>query len=99
VENLQSASDGMGRSLEVMEIPLPGPAFDPAGAPLGRSYTSFYCANGAVLVPQFGDPQDGAAVEILSRCFPSREILPVPAAEISAGGGSLQRLILPQPKA
>lgn len=59
------------------------------GERLAASYVNFYIANGVVLVPQFGDPNDKLAQEILSKCFPNREVVPIPARDILLGGGNI----------
>ena len=59
------------------------------GERLAASYVNFYIANGVVLVPQFGDPNDKAAQEILAMCFPNREVVPISARDILLGGGNI----------
>ena len=53
-----------------------------AGERLAASYVNFYIANKAVLVPQFQDKNDQVALEILSKCFPDRKIIGIPARDI-----------------
>eukprot|EP01007_Sphenomonas_quadrangularis_P001548 NODE_2537_length_586_cov_64.592179_g2165_i0.p1 GENE.NODE_2537_length_586_cov_64.592179_g2165_i0~~NODE_2537_length_586_cov_64.592179_g2165_i0.p1 ORF type:complete len:134 (+),score=39.07 NODE_2537_length_586_cov_64.592179_g2165_i0:32-403(+) len=54
------------------------------------SYVNFYIANGGVIVPHFGVPQDEIAADILRQQFPGREILPIPLGrEIILGGGNV----------
>ena len=60
-----------------------------AGERLAASYVNFYIANNSVLVPQFGDPMDKTACEILSAQFPNRTIVPIAAREILLGGGNI----------
>ena len=60
-----------------------------AGERLAASYVNFYIANDSVLVPQFGDPMDKTACEILSAQFPNRTIVPIAAREILLGGGNI----------
>lgn len=60
-----------------------------AGERLAASYVNFYIANGAVIVPQFGDANDELAVEILGCLFPEREIVPVYARPVIVGGGNI----------
>lgn len=67
------------------------------GERLPGSYLSFYIVNGAVIVPQYGDPADGGALDILQECFPGRDMEPVDAAEILLGGGSIHSITLQQP--
>lgn len=59
------------------------------GERLAASYVNFYIANGSVVVPQFGDESDTAAVEILGKLFPNRKIRPVMARDILLGGGNI----------
>ena len=60
-----------------------------AGERLAASYVNFYIANGSVVVPQFGDENDKAAVKILGKLFPDRSIRPVMARDILLGGGNI----------
>jgi agmatine deiminase len=46
-----------------------------------------YLANGAVIVPIGDVPEDEAAVELLAKAYPDREVKGVPGAVISHGGG------------
>lgn len=59
------------------------------GERLAASYVNFYISNGGVIVPQFGDEHDEAAVEILKAAFPERTVYPVPARDILLGGGNI----------
>lgn len=66
-----------------------GEDFREAGERLAASYVNFYLSNGGVIVPQFGDVNDSAALRILGECFPEREIVPIPARDILLGGGNI----------
>lgn len=59
------------------------------GEKLAASYANFYICNGAVLVPQFGDPNDSVACEILGKLFPDRIVAPIMARDIIVGGGNI----------
>lgn len=59
------------------------------GEKLAASYANFYITNGHVIVPQFGDPNDHKACEILSELFPDREVYPIQARSIIVGGGNI----------
>ncbi len=59
------------------------------GERLAASYVNYYVANGCVLVPQFGDENDKKAADLLAELFPDREIVPIDALEILAGGGNI----------
>jgi agmatine deiminase len=83
------------RPVTVREEDLAGYVFAPgedvrkAGERLAASYVNFYIANGSVLVPQFGDPNDRKALEILGECFPGRRICPILSRAILLGGGNI----------
>ena len=79
----------------ITEEELSGFVFEPgedereAGERLAASYVNFYISGGGVIVPQFGDVHDEAAVRILGECFPERKIYPVYARDIIVGGGNI----------
>ncbi len=80
-----------GRAVDV--VPLPRPAAMFAGSQrLPASYCNFYIANGAVLVPQFGDPADDTALGILRDLFADRAVIGFDAAEIIWGLGAIHCL-------
>ena len=60
-----------------------------AGERLAASYVNFYIANKSVLVPQFQDVNDQVALDILSKCFPDRKVVGIPARDILLGGGNI----------
>lgn len=69
-----------------------------AGERLAASYVNFYIANRSVLIPQFGDPNDGKALEILGALFPDREPIPIAARDILVGGGNIHCITQQIPK-
>jgi agmatine deiminase len=60
-----------------------------AGHRLAGSYVNFYLANGAVIAPLLDARTDAAALRILRRIFPRRQVVGVPAREILLGGGNI----------
>ncbi len=68
------------------------------GGKLAASYVNFYICNAAVLVPQFGDENDGLAVQILGDLFKDRKIVPVFARQLIIGGGNIHCLTQQIPK-
>jgi agmatine deiminase len=69
------------------------------GDALDISYINFYIANNVIVVPGFGDKNDGLAVETLSMVFPDRKVVSVPdAREISLGGGNIHCITQQQPR-
>ena len=55
--------------------------------PVVIPYMNHYLANGAVIVPIAGGPEDERALDLLAKAYPNREIVGVPGAMISYGGG------------
>jgi agmatine deiminase len=94
---LRSMTDQDGQPLELIELPLPAPLYHEQQR-LPASYCNFYIANGVVLVPQFGDPQDHAALDILRPLFPGREVLGLMARELVWGLGAFHCITQQEPK-
>lgn len=69
----------------------------PAGERLAGSYINFYIANGAIILPQFGDRHDQAARQKLAQLFPDREVVGISAREILLGGGNIHCITQQQP--
>ena len=59
------------------------------GERLAASYANFYISNAKVLVPQFGDKKDKAAIELLSKLMPDRKVTGIYARDIIVGGGNI----------
>jgi agmatine deiminase len=58
-----------------------------AGETVAGSYLNFYICNGGVIVPVAGADTDAAALETIARCYPGREVVPVPGLVLAYGGG------------
>ena len=82
--------------LKVVKLPMPRPLwFD--GRQLPASYANFYIANGLVLVPTFNDPNDRAALTILAKQFPDREVVGINCTDLIWGLGALHCMTQQQP--
>ena len=82
---LAGATDASGRRLEVIQFDVTAASAD--GEPLGVPYLNCYLANGGVIVPLAGSPSDEVALAGLSDVFADREVVGVPGAALSFGGG------------
>ena len=80
-----------GRSLKVVEIPMPEPV-TLGGERLPASYANFLIANGLVLVPVFGCDRDRDALAIIERCFPDRRVVGIDCRDVVVGLGTLHCL-------
>ena len=65
------------------------------GDRLAASYVNFYISNSTVIVPQFGDENDGAALDTLRELFPTRNVVglisedALLSRDILIGGGNI----------
>lgn len=82
-------ADARARAFGLEVVPMPSVGrylIDGAIAP--ASYMNFCITNGAVIVPQYGAPNDAAALEALRPFFPGRDLVGLPSDAILRGGGS-----------
>jgi agmatine deiminase len=94
---LRGERDARGRELEVIEVAQPAARFGPDGRRLTTSYLNFYVANGAVVLPMFGDALDDAAYKAISAAFADRKALQIDAADLVLGGGGIHCITQQQP--
>jgi agmatine deiminase len=70
-------------------IPAAGTVPRRAGDRMAASYVNFYLGTERIVFPLLDERFDGAAAEVLGRCFPNRQIVGVAAREILLGGGNI----------
>lgn len=83
--------------IEVARIPSAGPVIDDIGQAMPASYTNFLISNDRVVVPQFGVPNDAAAVAALGTLFPGRIAVGSQALHILRGGGAFHCMSREEP--
>jgi agmatine deiminase len=96
LRELQEMTDQDGHPLEIIPLKLPRPLFCD-GQRLPAGYCNFLIANGVVIVPQFGDPADEAAVKTLEPLFPNRDVRLCPSLNLIWGLGSFHCLSQQEP--
>jgi agmatine deiminase len=74
--------------LDIVTLPSPGRVTDEDGDVIPASYMNFYIGNAVVIVPQYGAPNDRAAVDVVQALFPGRQAIGLRADHILTGGGS-----------
>ncbi|MBN6033880.1 agmatine deiminase family protein [Amycolatopsis sp. 195334CR] len=96
---LKTATDADGRPLRVEVINGPEHVRDDS-EDFAAGYINFYVCNGAVIAPEFGDPEaDSAARATLERLFPGRQVVQLDIDGIAAGGGGIHCTTQQQPLA
>jgi agmatine deiminase len=96
IRRLRAAADQDGKSLGIVELPMPGPVIFEGGR-LPASYANFYIANGIVLAPVFNDPNDRVALDILADLFPDREVVGIYSGDLIWGFGAMHCMTQQQP--
>ncbi|MBN0581611.1 agmatine deiminase family protein, partial [Pseudomonas aeruginosa] len=85
-----------GRRFELIELFDAGEVAPEEGV-FCASYTNFYIANGAIIMPAYGVAADDAAAATLARAFPAREVVPVRIDHLAHGGGGVHCITQQQP--
>ncbi len=94
---LELATDARGRRFEMLELFEATDAVDTEAEVFCASYTNFYIANGAIIMPAYGIAADQAAAKVLAQAFPGREIVPVHINHLAHGGGGVHCITQQQP--
>ncbi len=85
-----------GKQLNIVELPMPD-AIVYEDQRLPASYANFYISNKHVIVPTFRSKKDDTALQILSGCFPGREVVGIDSTDIIWGLGSFHCLSQQEP--
>ncbi|MEL7552974.1 agmatine deiminase family protein [Pseudomonas protegens] len=95
---LELARDARGRAFELIELFEASAAVDHRAEVFCASYTNFYLANGAVIMPAYGIAADQQAAQVLARAFPDRQVVPVRINHLAHGGGGVHCITQQQPQ-
>ena len=86
------AIENEGLSTTPLPVPLnqiTGPNWGGGTVTAPANYANFYATTSSVIIPQFGDPHDAQALDIISACFPHHQIKGLPARSLLVGGGGI----------
>jgi agmatine deiminase len=86
LHTLSRVADAKGRRLQVIPFGVTASA-TAGGESVDVPYLNCYLANGGVVVPLAGAPQDERALSRLREVFAGREVIGVPGGTLSYGGG------------
>lgn len=62
------------------------------------SYANYYIANTSVLVPNYNDPNDVVANQIIQKLYPTRTVIGIDVRNLYANGGMIHCVTQQQPK-
>lgn len=94
---LTLATDAQGRPFELIDLYEASDAVDARSEVFCASYTNFYIANGAIIMPAYGIDADRIAAQTLAHAFPGREVVPVRINHLAHGGGGVHCITQQQP--
>jgi len=103
LKRLKLMADAKDRPFEIVTLPMPG-VVGGTGTDsrnldrLPASYANFYIANGVVLAPVFGHPNDTHALNTLERLFPSRRVVGINCEPLVWGTGTIHCVTQQQPE-
>ncbi len=96
---LALARDAKGRPLELIPIAeAPRSVAEGKAEWYCRSYVNFYIANGGVIAPAYGIPEDAAVFDTLRKAYAGREIAMVPLDDLFRGGGGIHCITQQEPE-
>ena len=93
---LQQYTHVLQRPLEVVKLPMPDPVYY-ENERLPASYANFYIANRQVLVPTYRCSKDRIALDVLEKCFPSREVIGIDCTDLVWGLGAIHCITHEEP--
>ena len=62
------------------------------------SYVNYYIGNTVVLVPNYNDPNDAVANQLIQSLYPNRKVIGIDVRNLYANGGMIHCVTQQQPK-
>lgn len=98
-EQIKELRTADGNPYRMLALPSPAPIYDEDGERLPATYANFLIMNGAVLYPTYAQPEnDRLAAEILSKAFPTYDIVGIDCRALIKQHGSLHCVTMQYPK-
>lgn len=95
---LETFTDAQGTPYRLVELPWPDAQYNQEGQRLPATYANFLVANQVLLVPTYGVPQDGVALERLAEAFPGHRVVGLPCRALIEQFGSLHCITMQLPR-
>jgi agmatine deiminase len=98
IDILRDSFDASGRRLQVHVLPGPFKVRHNDSDVYCCSYVNFYCCNGGLLCPSFGDTDaDRFAKEMLQKLFPDRKVVQMDIEPFAECGGGIHCTTMQEP--
>lgn len=101
INKIFSSKDSENKPYKFLELPLTkNNVVTTYGKKLGYkgSYVNYYIANNKVLVPNYEDPNDKIANNIIQSLYPTRKVVGIDTRNLYANGGMIHCVTQQQPK-
>jgi agmatine deiminase len=101
ITTLFAAKNKEGKEYNFIQVPLTqNNAVTEYGKNLGYkgSYINYYIANTVVLVPNYNDPKDAEANEIIQKLYPTRKVIGIDVRNLYESGGMIHCVTQQQPR-
>jgi agmatine deiminase len=101
VDKLYAAKNKNGVAYNIIQLPLTkNNVATVYNKNLGYkgSYANYYIANTSVLMPNYNDPNDVIANQIIQRLYPNRTVIGIDVRNLYANGGMIHCVTQQQPK-
>jgi agmatine deiminase len=101
IDKLYAAKNKSGKAYTFLKIPLSANNVVTAyGKKLGYkgSYINYYISNTKVLVPNYNDPNDPIANQMIQQLYPTRKVVGIDVRNLYANGGMVHCVTQQQPK-
>lgn len=86
-----------GQPYRLIALPWPDAQYNSEGQRLPATYANFLITNQLVLMPTYGVPQDGLAMERLAKAFADRRVVGIDCRALIEQGGSLHCITMQIP--
>jgi agmatine deiminase len=101
INTLYNAKDKNNKSYTFIKLPLSkNDVVTTYGKKLGYkgSYVNYYIGNSVVLVPNYNDPNDAIANNLIQSLYPTRKVIGIDVRNLYANGGMIHCVTQQQPK-
>jgi len=100
IDKLYDATTKTGAAYQFVKVPLTrNDVITTYGKNVGRaSYINYYIANNRVLVPNYNDPNDAVANNIIQQLYPGKQVVGIDCRNLFANGGMVHCVTQQQPQ-